>query len=357
MLPDSKSSNQAFTGIRGVAILLVLVSHFSGRGMGPLGHYADFAGLGRSGIYVFFVLSAFLCHQSLERHTNLGYFVKRFFRVLPSYWFVLAFLAIYSLYFTMDERYLHVDGPFWRHFLFIRGNGIFWSLPTEVFYYFLIPLVAYIRKPSFAAGAAIFFFLWYIFCKAVPGVLPFPVLVENDHQTQYLDIFLVGSLAFSLKDEPFRDRVFAYKWFVPALFAITAIGFAFMCNSLLGVRFGVLQLSREMSLPWGVAIGIFLIGIYRNVRQVTVLFDSRLLAFFGKYAYTLYLVHMIGLQTANSLNVPAVARFVIAFAIALGVAITLSYAIERPGIILGDKIIKAVRLRKASLPGAPASIS
>ena len=89
------------------------------------------------------------------------------------------------------------------------------------------------------------------------------------------------------------------------------------------------------------------------MRQVTVLFDSRLLAFFGKYAYTLYLVHMIGLQTANSLNVPAVARFVIAFAIALGVAITLSYAIERRGIILGDKIIKAVRWRKLRCPARP----
>ena len=57
---------KSLDGLRGFAVLLVLLSHMSLVGIN-LVPGLDFAGIGKAGVYLFFVLSAFLLTwQSLE---------------------------------------------------------------------------------------------------------------------------------------------------------------------------------------------------------------------------------------------------------------------------------------------------
>jgi len=48
-----------FDGIRGLAVLIVWLSHSSGRGM-PIADFLNFVGIGHIGVMLFFVLSGFL---------------------------------------------------------------------------------------------------------------------------------------------------------------------------------------------------------------------------------------------------------------------------------------------------------
>ncbi len=88
----------ALDGLRGLAVLIVIASHLSLLGFGlvpglPVG------GIGKSGVYLFFVLSAFLLTRLLLERTParfadgrlwVGYAMRRVLRIWPLYLVVLA---------------------------------------------------------------------------------------------------------------------------------------------------------------------------------------------------------------------------------------------------------------------------
>src|SRR5947209_14444099 len=83
-------------GLRGIAILMVVASHY-GAGVavapGSLGSYAlvPFLRLGWSGVDLFFVLSGFLiCRWLLERGPSAEFYLRRAARTLPLYSLMLA---------------------------------------------------------------------------------------------------------------------------------------------------------------------------------------------------------------------------------------------------------------------------
>lgn len=159
----------ALDGLRGIAVLMVMVFHFSlgyqwhGR-MGML--YARVIGAGWSGVDLFFVLSGFLITGILYdskngEHYFLNFYARRALRIFPLYYGVLFVVLIalpsFGLFRSDAFRELvHRQGWLWLygsnilmsvensfsvldtpHFLF---NG-FWSLAVEEHFYFLWPLV------------------------------------------------------------------------------------------------------------------------------------------------------------------------------------------------------------------------
>jgi peptidoglycan/LPS O-acetylase OafA/YrhL len=126
-------------GARGLAILLVLLDHFSSAKIIP---FHACKGIGHAGVYLFFALSAFLltapfCRKQpdtlLKAETWRVYFQRRFFRIYPLYLVVL-----------LTEHFMGL-GQDWRgiaqHLLLRRGEGIFWSMEIEVKYYLILPLL------------------------------------------------------------------------------------------------------------------------------------------------------------------------------------------------------------------------
>ncbi|RZL18764.1 MAG: acyltransferase, partial [Pedobacter sp.] len=97
-LSDTYSQIDSVDGLRGVAVLLVFLSHTSNQGF-FLFPFLNLAGIGKEGVYLFFVLSAFLLTLPfLERGNNAfrklplaNYFLRRFFRIYPLYLFFLLF--------------------------------------------------------------------------------------------------------------------------------------------------------------------------------------------------------------------------------------------------------------------------
>ena len=140
---------ESLDGLRGLAVLLVLFSH-----LGHLGMYfhpvIDFKGAGKAGVFLFFSLSAFLLatqfyskpfEEVFTKEKLLRYFVRRFLRIFPLFSIVVVVSGVFT--------YLDVKGIFtplnWNevgaHLLLMKGKSVFWTIPVEFKYYFLLPVV------------------------------------------------------------------------------------------------------------------------------------------------------------------------------------------------------------------------
>jgi peptidoglycan/LPS O-acetylase OafA/YrhL len=115
-------------GVRGAAALMVLAEH-----TGVL------KGIGSLGVWLFFCLSGFLLaapfikepSRALSPRFMATYLVRRMKRILPMYYAVLAASLMFS---GKTDQFI-------RHILFLQGDGHLWTLPQEMFFYLVLPLV------------------------------------------------------------------------------------------------------------------------------------------------------------------------------------------------------------------------
>jgi len=109
------------------------------------------------GVPIFFVISGFLISASLDRNPSLGrYFVNRFLRIYPGLWvcFLVSLLSIAVFYRPVVSLGEFVPwvlaqvsvGQFYNP-EFLRGygigvlNGSLWTIPVELQFYILLPVL------------------------------------------------------------------------------------------------------------------------------------------------------------------------------------------------------------------------
>jgi peptidoglycan/LPS O-acetylase OafA/YrhL len=134
-------------GWRGIAILMVLVGHFS-----PVGSPGPIRALGQHGVAIFFVLSGFLITTLLcaerEKHGTIDlsrFYLRRAFRILPCAWCYLAAVVLlgsgmHPRPFTASE----ICGAlfFFRNYVGTVGLTLhFWSLSIEEQFYLVWPVL------------------------------------------------------------------------------------------------------------------------------------------------------------------------------------------------------------------------
>ena len=148
-------------GMRGIAVLLVIVSHASLIDI-DIVPGLDMSGTGKVGVFLFFVLSAFLLvHQclhldakgALDGRAWLRYALRRVLRIYPLY--------VVFLLFCLWAPVEHLFGP-WaladvgNHLLVREGAWHTWSVAVELRWYLVLPFVVlawvYLARRSFAAA-------------------------------------------------------------------------------------------------------------------------------------------------------------------------------------------------------------
>jgi peptidoglycan/LPS O-acetylase OafA/YrhL len=156
LLPnDGKPNHQPeLDGFRGLAVLFVLLAHGSHAGYDPLG--IDFNHFGSVGVYLFFVLSAYLINRQMlealaaQRATpkfRLRYALRHVLRIYPMY--LLALIASYVLYANgFGGPILNIDGIL-NHLSLTEAKGVFWTIPVEVAYYLISPLLVLALCPLY----------------------------------------------------------------------------------------------------------------------------------------------------------------------------------------------------------------
>ena len=163
----------ALDGLRGVAILLVLIWHECLPLTQLVGELTPsilmyMVRYSWSGVDLFFVLSGFLISRILLQtvespHYYSTFFMRRFFRVLPLYYLLLgvAFGLKTSIFREMSEPYWQSPAPWWSYLtftqnLFFDGHGVggyllgvTWSLAIEEQFYLFFPLIVRVMNFRF----------------------------------------------------------------------------------------------------------------------------------------------------------------------------------------------------------------
>src|SRR5579862_7894518 len=162
MATASRSTHYpALDGLRGVAILSVMVEHLAPRLL---------AGGGWVGVDLFFVLSGFLITGVLldgkdDPHRGRTFYVRRALRIFPLYYATLALITfgplakalalglsaqtlgwywIYGTNWQIALGMAHIGGPI----------AYFWSLAVEEQFYLIWPLIIWHTQPKTAKRIA-----------------------------------------------------------------------------------------------------------------------------------------------------------------------------------------------------------
>lgn len=300
-------------GVRGIAILAVMFSHLLAvnyqTASWPLRVVGYLAYYGWMGVDLFFVLSGFLITGILvDSREGPGYFrnfyARRFLRIFPLYYVVLFVLFFCGRWLRLDWH-----GTFVAHLLYLQNlpryaEAVFdvspfvainhlWSLAIEEQFYLAWPLFVYFARTRgrVLATAAIamlcstVYRLWLLHHGA-------PYFAVHTSTLCRAESLLLGGVLAMLFRHPPRWRL--VQRYAPAVFGVCA---AMVLASILlagrvsyltsevwlqGWRYSLIALRSGALLTWSLQVG--------PLQQFCSL---RLLRFFGKYSYGLYVLHMI----------------------------------------------------------------
>ena len=142
---------QELDALRGIAVMLVVLLHFTGAD----GQYKNIFKLGVTGVDLFFVISGFVILLTLEKTKNWqDFIVGRFSRLYPVYWLTVTVTAILMLVtnfvgtqptIIMPIKYLANMTMFQNYFKINDLDDTFWTLKVEMVFYFFM-LVIFLSK-------------------------------------------------------------------------------------------------------------------------------------------------------------------------------------------------------------------
>lgn len=354
-LGDGRSGSghlDALDGLRGIAVLIVMASHWSNAGLGLLP--LPMGGTGKSGVYLFYVLSAFLLTRlMLQRGARTGfanaglwgdYALRRVLRIWPLYLFVLLLSWGLTTLGVAGWHYQIGTGSLLRHLGLREGQSVLWSIPVEFTFYLWLPLLvvaaAWLRRhapPMVEAGVAL------LLLVAVLWAWPPAQAPENDiHLWHYLSVFLCGAYAarIDLDLAPGQHRR-TWPWAIAGMLALLAFVATLpqVWSWLAGTPLRP-DLGHRWFLFFGVLWSVLLLAVLHGPRWLRAPFAGRAVRLVGVISFSAYLWHMPVLDFVKT-QLPlrgALPGWIALFA-SLALAALSWWWLERPW--------RGVRLRKA----------
>lgn len=290
------------TGLRGLACLIVLVIHalmYNTTWLMPL------LGVAAIGVWLFFVLSAFLLTYQLERRgftraTIADYCVGRVLRILPLFW-----LVIIIGYITGTTRIDTTDDLF-AAFTMTRLRAHLWTIPVEFKAYAFIPVVAVA-------------FIWLrnrYGLRSVVGITilatciqqwfyPWNKLPPSANDTAwFIPCFLfgcLGAVAIGRWQSAVSDRVnFCLAFSILAFVIISSPAF-------LSAAFGITPSAylSNKHVPISLLALVLILSVTTGAGIVTRILSSGPMLAVGSASYSIYLIHYIFVKGFAALWPPA----------------------------------------------------
>jgi peptidoglycan/LPS O-acetylase OafA/YrhL len=320
----SKQRIPELDGIRGLAILLVLVFHYiSQEGVLAAGTLADrlqkFVVMGWTGVDLFFVLSGFLIGGILMDVRNSPSFFKtfyarRFFRIVPIYYlWIILYVALIGIAGGAITRLSNsgirppLDLPVFSHLLFLQNLvpitlfglagawfGHLWSLAVEEQFYLVAPLVVRYTAERYLKWVLAI----AIVCVPLLRIFLLRVLhLSDSHVTGLVlcraDALAIGMLAAALTRG--ENPVFSIAGNTRKLYAflgVFAVGVAVLwLYSPQSSTFGMQSFGYTWMALFYVVILLFAVGHQNG--WIARIFRIRWLRELGVVSYCVYIIHIV----------------------------------------------------------------
>lgn len=348
-------------GLRGLAVMMVFLSHTAGRDQ-ALMPFLDFKGIGHIGVYLFFTLSAFLLglgilSKPLNSKSIKAFFIKRSLRIIPLYYTVITGVYLFQKYSnSYSPKYLHISNGFQgylEHLVFYRGDGIFWSIVSEIQFYLLVPVFAWIllkfKKKGiyFLCGLAIINFILYLSKYAKLNDYILYVSPNTLERGTFIDIFLPGLIlayfvVFKMEIVE-RNSKLIHRLATSLLLFGGLLTLILISDNFLGFHQPFYEF-RFFSLLFGMAFSLITLSMYLGNPQLNKYFKNKLLRLIGKVGFSFYLLHMAVFEIINSTNIASPLKFLISFGIVMLVSMTTFRLIEQNSINLSYRLINNLGL-------------
>jgi len=328
-------------GLRGLAVLFVVFSHISNEGL-YLHSALNFSGSGKYGVFLFFVLSAFLlsgqffqkpAEQLYNRQIWLNYAFRRILRIFPLYTLALVGTTALNNFFHTDFSWLDVG----RHLILQDGKGIYWTIPVEFKYYMLLPVAVFflhrfLRTHIWQGISCIFMIM-----TVAAWQWPSPQSEMNDIRlSPYLVIFLSGTLTallhIRLQTIEIRGRRWLLAMEITAFIAFAAILFTVphWWNTLTG---NTIEHSHFHSsyLLYGMLWSIFILAHLHGHGFFRWFLSLKPMRMIGTVSFSIYLLHLpVILLIKKYMPGPDIGKIVIILLLTFLFSLVSYRLVERP---------------------------
>ena len=315
----------ALDGVRGVAILLVILHNQAGRY--PSLHLQSLFANGWMGVDLFFVLSGFLITGILvDTRESKGYlknfYARRCLRIWPLYYSLLVFMFVLVPLLRPSEAHTVFDrsSPWWAYPLFLQNFlvpsptaatgplGITWSLAIEEQFYLVWPWVV-----RFCSAAQLRRIALAVICLS-------PVLrlyLSLHHVDIYPNVFcrldglMLGALlALVVRSDTFLpSKLMKHAWM--ALFIAAPLALVTEALNARWIAFSFTALASA---------SFVYLSLFSEQRWLRVALTNRFMVYTGTISYGLYLLHKIPFDMAHAFRLERYPFLVLPILVAAGYA-------------------------------------
>lgn len=329
-------------GLRGLAVLIVIASHLSNFAWLP---QPGLAGTGKSGVYLFFVLSAYLLAHAMLSRTLRGladarywgnYALRRVLRIWPLYLVILLSSWAFTRAGVVDWHYQMNGGALWSHLTLRAGESVLWSIPVEFTFYLWLPVVVAPLVALRKLQGGRWWGLVFLVLLALLASWRWPASDAPTNGVRlgpYLVVFLCGVAAAWVQREWPAPRARQGAW---GAFGWLLLGLLALTTPSLWAWLGGTQFNPELNHRWfaafGVAWSLLLLAVLRGNGLLGRFFAGAPMRLVGVVSFSAYLWHMPVLQAADALGLHALgwAAVPLLLGATLAVAMASFLVFERP---------------------------
>jgi peptidoglycan/LPS O-acetylase OafA/YrhL len=358
---QTKINFSALNGLRGFAVLIVFFSHISNDNMHIFPNL-DLSGIGKSGVYLFFILSSFLLSLPLlkistdvfQKSQLLHYGKRRFFRIYPL--FALYLLCglistwVFSRFLGITEHAVPFPlsvSEFINHIMLLDGKGVTWSIAVEFKFYILLPFLTVIISVLAKQNKTMAFIFILSLCALSLAIYPVGRLRANDPSLMpYSIVFLTGVLLAFIQ---LFVLIPIKRFEISSLFthitsAILLTCFVISIPSVYAIIFPDEPFKnfgknlQFFSLLWGITL-LFCIN---SKNAFFGFFNSKWLAFFGAISFSFYLIHSVIIGVFQFFDINTVFNGLLILCITTLISKFTYDFVEKPSLIWADRVFIGV---------------
>ncbi|WP_308380651.1 acyltransferase family protein [Serratia marcescens] len=330
--------------IRGIAALSVVIAHFIvpiyGAENFVFSHVLD---IGKIGVVLFFIISGFIIPFSFRRENGgvKAFFISRFFRLYPGYWFSLLLFIVVSYFLGKQFPWYQIlaNTTMVQTAMGVKDIvGVYWTLFIEIVFYALCVAAFVMRllnkaRFNYASSLAMLLVAFTLGIAKRKLGIALPVALPLA-----MSLMAFGGLwrAYLLEGDLLAKK-FARKYICIFVLAIPFISF--------------LSYGMEPGHTLRYTITYYLSMLFFILLTTRLKIRNKYMVFMGVISYSMYLIHpsLLIFYEAFTQSMSESARYLFGV---VGVFLTLpiSYLvykfIELPSIILGRQV-KSVMLKSS----------